>query len=402
MNQKIIGLIDGNNFFVSCEVLMNPALKSKPVCVLSNNDGCVISRSYEAKKLGVPMGIPYFMAKKNFYGVTYLSANFTLYHELSERMINQLRHYSDIVDVYSIDEAFIDLTGADKILKADYKQIAQNIKTDIETNVGVSVSVGISHSKTLAKIASHKAKALNGTYFIQKHLIQEELQNLPLEEIWGIGKNIARNLRKYGIFYADEILLKEDIFYRELFGKKGMELKYELMGNSVIPLVREPEKPKSLQRTRAFPIFSDNKDYIRTELHFHLHNVCKKLREHNLETDHIAVMLKTKDFKTFYLDKKLDFSTSSEIALMKETENLFNQMFQENIIYRSSGIFAGHLQNTKQNQLALFSNKKQEKGKQISAVLDKLENKYGKGTISTGCLGIKKIMENHKRIANLH
>ncbi len=400
MKQKVIALIDGNNFFAGCEILMNPALRGKPVCVLSNNDGCVIARSNEAKKLGIKMGIPYFMAKRDFSGVVYLSANFALYHELSQRMMTFLYKYSDKVDIYSIDEAFIDLTGVDKVFGTDFKQLAYKIKQDIEKSIGLSVSVGIANSKILAKIANHKAKSRKGAYVIERHLIKEELANLPVDEIWGVGKNIAKSLRKYGIFYADEILLKDDDFYKTNYGKKGLELKYELMGNSVIPLTGIQESPKSIQRSRAFPQFSSDKDYIKAELSYHLHNICKKLREKNLEAKHIAVMLRTKDFRVFFKEEQLTFSSNSEIFLTESINNLFNSVYKKGIVYRSSGIWAWDLYNQNTKQLSFFNTFDNKKSIKISEILDKVENKYGSGAIFLGSMGIKNISENHKRIMN--
>ena len=397
MKQKIIALVDGNNFFASCEVLMNPSLKGKPVCVLSNNDGCVIARSYEAKKLGVKMGMPYFMAKKTFTGVNYLSADFSLYHELSQRMMKLISSYSDKVDIYSIDEAFLDITGLDKVLKLSFKEIAIKIKQDIESHIGVSVSVGIANSKVLAKLATHKAKNKNGIYVIDQNNIKNELQNIPVEEVWGVGKNIARSLRKYGIFYADEILLKDDNFYKVNYGKKGLELKYELMGISVIPLTGIEEKPKSIQRTRAFPEFSRNKRYIITELEMHLHNICKKLRMNNQKTSLIYVMLRTKDFRVFVKDKKLDVATDSEFILKKTVIELFESVFNEEIVYRSSGIYAAELKDTEKVQLPLFEQISHKKGEEVSFVIDKIEGLYGRGSISLGYSGIKDIQEKHKR-----
>lgn len=397
MKNKVIALVDGNNFFVSCELLMNPSLIGKPVCVLSNNDGCVISRSYEAKKVGIKMGVPYFLAKKDFPNAVYLSANFSLYHELSQRMISKLGNYSDKIDVYSIDEAFIDITGLDKVLKLSYEEIAILIKKDIEENIGVSVSVGIASTKTLAKLATHKAKSKNGFYVINNENIKFELEDIPIEDIWGIGKNISRSLKAYGIFRALDILLKDDEFYKINYGKKGLELKYELMGNSVIPLSGIVEKPKSIQRTRAFPEFSNDEKYVIAELELHLHNVCRKLREYNLQTDSVFVMLRTKDFRVFVLEEKLDFITDSEILLMPVVKRLFYQMYDFGIIYRSSGIYVSNLVDSAKNQLSLFQNEKKEKSEKISQLIDGLELKYGKGNISVGQMGIKNIMDKHKR-----
>lgn len=397
MKDKVIALVDGNNFFVSCELLMNPSLIGKSVCVLSNNDGCVISRSYEAKKLGIKMGQPYFLAKQDFPNAIYLSANFSIYHELSQRMFELLTNYSDKIDVYSIDEAFIDITGLDKVLKLSYEEIAKQIKADIETNIGVSVSVGIANSKTLAKLATHKAKSLSGTYVIHKNKIDEEIKDVQTSEIWGIGRNIERSLKSYGIFTANEIILKDDNFYKSIYGKKGLELKYELMGKSVIPLTGVSEKPKSVQRTRAFPNFSKDEKYIMAELELHLHSVCKKLRDYNLQTKVVCVMLRTKEFRVFVLEEQLDFATNSELLLTPIVKNLFKKMYDKEFIYRSSGVYACNLIEDEKLQLSFFTNKNKEKKENLSKIVDKIENKYGKGQISIGQTGIKSIMEKHKR-----
>lgn len=397
MKQKTIIHVDGNNFFASCEILMNPSLKSKPVCVLSNNDGCVIARSYEAKKLGVPMGIPYFISKNQFQGIVYLSADFSLYHEISSRMMKLLYRYSDKVDIYSIDEAFIDASGVDNVFGLSKDELAEKIKKDIETEIGISVSVGVAPTKMLAKLATHKAKKNKGYYVIEPDLIPYELQNIKTEDIWGIGKNTARSLRKYGIFYAHEILLKDDEFFKFNYGKKGLELKYELSGRSVIPLTGIAEKPKSIQRTRAFPEFSSDKDYIKTEIMMHLHNVCKKLRENNLMTSSIAVMLRTKDFHISYLDEKLECMTNSEIQLTQVALKLFEKMYIKGITYRSSGVLAFSLSDTQKTQLGLFTNEKLEKSQKLADLIDKVEGKYGKGVLLSGDAGIKSVQKKHQR-----
>ncbi len=397
MNDKKIILVDGNNFFASCEQMINPSLKGKAVCVLSNNDGCVIARSNEAKKMGIKMGMPYFMAKKSFPEAVYLSSNFSLYHEISTRMMTLLSKYSDKVDIYSIDEAFLDITGSDKIFKIDYKTLTALIKNDIETHIGITVSIGLASTKILAKLANHKAKKGIGIYEIQNNLILNELENIEVEEIWGIGRNLARSLRKYGIFYAHEILLKDDNFYKTLFGKKGLELKYELSGRSVIPLNGVMEKPKSIQKTRAFPEFSKDKEYIKTELSIHLHNVCKKLRAYNLEADSLCVMLRTKDFRVYYREINLETPTNSEFNLMSKVLNLFNTMYKENVIYRSSGVLVFGLQDSNTVQLSLLTDRLQNKNQKISLLMDKIENKYGKGAISIGKTGIKNEITKHIR-----
>lgn len=397
MRTRKIILVDGNNFFVSCEQMMNPMLKNRPVCVLSNNDGCVIARSNEAKKMGITMGMPFFMAKKNFPKAVYLSANFTLYHEISDRMMRLLQKYSDKIDIYSIDEAFLDVTGIEKVFNLTYRELILLIKSDIESHIGVNVSVGLASSKILAKLANHKAKQGIGIYIIEDSLIRNELENIPVEEIWGVGRNIARTLRRYGIFYADEILLKDDDFYKYTLGKKGLELKYELSGKSVIPVTGIAEKPKSIQKTRAFPEFSKDRAYIKTEISMHLHNVCKKLRAYNLETTNISVMLRTKDFRISYKEEKLDIPTNSEMQLAGKVYSLFESIYKDGIIYRSSGVLAFALRDTQKKQLTLFEKENESKLKKTAHIIDKLENKYGQGIIAVGQTGIKDIVKAHTR-----
>ena len=189
--RSIIALVDCDSFFVSVEQALNPELKNKPVCVLSNNDGCVVARSKEAKQLGITMGMPYFMAKREFKNCYYLSGDHEKYEEFSKKIMTILRDISPDVEVYSIDEAFVNLTGLKKLYKRNYVKIALMIKERIKNEVDIPVSIGLSTSKTLAKLASDKAKKTDGLYIIGSRKIEKELKNTKIEEIWGIGKNIA-------------------------------------------------------------------------------------------------------------------------------------------------------------------------------------------------------------------
>lgn len=402
MNKNKIILVDGNNFFASCEQIFDPLLRNKPLCILSNNDGCVIARSNEAKNLGIKMGMPYFIAKKTFPEAIYKSSNFTLYHEISQRMMQLLSKYSDLLDIYSIDEAFLDITGMDRVFKKSYPDLIKEIKKDIETHIGLSISIGLAPSVILAKTANHKAKKGSGLYIINKENIINELNELPIEEVWSVGKNIARKLRSYGIFYAPDVLKRENDFFKKLMGKKGLELKYELAGYSVIPVTGIIQKPKSIQRTRAFPEFSSDKEYIKTEIMIHLHHVCKKLRDNNLEAGTISVMLRTKDFKVVYFGDSIITPSNTELQLTEKVNSLFNTIYKEGVIYRSSGVWAGHLTDIEKQQLSLFQTNDDKKSAKISAVIDKIEDKFGKGTLAVGKTGIKNIMENHKYKSHLN
>ncbi len=382
-----IALVDCNNFFVSCEQLMNPALRNRAVCVLSNNDGCIIARSKEAKQMGIPMGYPLFKAKKEFKNVIYISRNFGLYHDISKRIILKLMSYTPEVEQYSIDEAFLDLTGLKKLYRCSYEEIIAKIKTEIEAEIGVPVSIGLAPTKTLAKLACEKAKKdknLNGLCRIYRHDIDEILKRTQIEDIWGIGKNSAALFHKYGIYKCSEIVKQNDFWLKKIWGKRGLELKMELAGESANPVQSKIELPKSIQKTSAFSHFTQDKDYIKGSLHYHSHQVCSKLRKLGLQTEIIFVMLRTKDFRVYTEKIVLPEPTDSEFLVNQYADKLLDKLYDKNIIYRSSGIYADKLSEKASSQLFLFEDEKTKKAKKIAQVWDNIEKKYGRNSFQIG------------------
>ena len=382
-----IALVDCNNFFVSCEQLMNPALRNRAVCVLSNNDGCIIARSKEAKQMGIPMGYPLFKAKKEFKNVIYISRNFGLYHDISKRIILKLMSYTPEVEQYSIDEAFLDLTGLKKLYRCSYEEIIAKIKTEIEAEIGVPVSIGLAPTKTLAKLACEKAKKdknLNGLCRIYRQDIDEILKRTQIEDIWGIGKNSAALFHKYGIYKCSEIVKQNDFWLKKIWGKRGLELKMELAGESANPVQSKIELPKSIQKTSAFSHFTQDKDYIKGSLHYHSHQVCSKLRKLGLQTEIIFVMLRTKDFRVYTEKIVLPEPTDSEFLVNQYADKLLDKLYDKNIIYRSSGIYADKLSEKASSQLFLFEDEKTKKAKKIAQVWDNIEKKYGRNSFQIG------------------
>src|ERR1035437_4986999 len=248
---SIIALVDCDSFFVSCEQLMNPILRNKPVVVMSNNDGCVIARSKEAKTVGVKMGMPVFQAKKLFPNVHYISGNLTLYGEISKRVMLTLKDFSPVVEIYSIDEAFLDFAGLEKLYKKSYFEIALDIRNEIADKVGVPVSIGISPTKVLSKLASERAKKQSGVYEIKIEDISNELKTTELIDIWGIGRNTAELLNKHRIYNAYQLTIQENNWIDKILGKKGLEIKQELVGNSIYPVLDNETLPKSIQKTSS-------------------------------------------------------------------------------------------------------------------------------------------------------
>jgi len=380
---KEIALIDCDSFFVSCEQLVNPSLLNKPVCVMSNNDGCVVARSREAKQLGIKMGMPVFLAKKEYPNAIYLSGNMALYGEISARVMTRLKEFSPLVEVYSVDEAFLDLTGLRRLYRKPYLEVAREIRGKIKDEVGIPVSIGISQSKTLAKLATERAKKGEGFYRIGFREISDELKHTPLIDIWGIGSNTSAFLNKYGIRTAYELTLIEDSRIKKLLGKKGLELKYELMGQCIYPVTDEYVPPKSIQKTSSFAKFTSDENYIKKSLYYHTHRACTKLRKLGLKAKVAGVMLRTKDFKV-YVEKAVLFQpTDWEFDIIKAVNFVFERIYNQNVIYRSSGIYLEDL--TKESQMSLFSSVPElEKNKKLSQAWDRLENKYGRGVIITG------------------
>jgi len=378
-----IALVDCDSFFVSCEQLINPSLLNKPVCVMSNNDGCVIARSKEAKAIGIRMGMPVFMAKKEFPDAIYLSGSMALYGEISDRIMQTLKEYSPLIEIYSIDEAFVDLTGLRKMYRKPFVEIAHDIRNGVNEKVGIPVSIGVSSTKVLAKLASDKAKKNGGVYKIGIREITDELKKTDVSEVWGIGKNTSALLYKYGIKTAYQFTLVEEAKISKLLGKKGVEYRKELSGESVYPVTDKYKAPQSIQKTSSFAKFTSDESYIINSLNYHAHRACRKLRSLRLKTKTVGVMLRTKDFKVYYLKSLLLQPTDFEFDIYEAIKIIFAEIFSPNVIYRSSGVILEDL--AEQTQLSLFSSAlKNEKAQNLTSAWDTLENKYGRGIIFTG------------------
>lgn len=380
-----IALVDCDSFFASCEQLIKPSLQNKPVCVLSNNDGCVVARSKEAKLLGVKMGMPAFQARKLFPQAIYLSGNLALYGEISDRVMDVLKDFSPLVEIYSIDEAFIDLTGLRKLYRKSYLDIASDIKHTVKDKVGVPVSVGVSLSKTLAKLATERAKKSDGFYKIGFREINNELKRTATAEIWGIGNNTEALLNKYGILTAHDFINQSDGWLKKVLGKKGLELKLELTGESIYPVLEKSPLPKSVQKTSSFAKFTSDKEYIKNSVHYHTHRACRKLRKLGLNAGVVCVMLRTKDFKVFYAKNALIYPSNWEFDISAAADEIFDTLFIPDIIYRSSGVTVENLSKSSDYQLSIFNPADNIiKKENIAFVWDKIDAKYGSNTIFSG------------------
>lgn len=384
--QKVIALVDCDSFFVSCEQKKNPDLKGKAVCVLSNNDGCIISRSRQAKKMGIKMGEPYFMAKKEYPKAIYLSADHDYYQKTSAEVMSILKNFSPYAQIYSIDEAFVDLTGLTRLYKRNYYKLAKYLRQLILEKTDIPVSIGLSSTKTLAKLASDKAKNhSDGIYLIGKRKIRKELKNTKIEEIWGIGRRLTKKMKQYGVLTAEELIQKSDKWLDSTIGIHGIEMRHELSGKMVSEVTNTEKTPKSIQNTRAFGIFTTDFNYIKNELNKHIHTSCRKLRQYDTKCSQIGVMLKTKDFRVSYIKQELCTPTDFELEISNIAIELLQQIYKPDILYRSTGIVLEKIGEQGLEQLSLYSDKTAESKKQnLTKCFDRLEAKFGKNIVQTG------------------
>ena len=384
--QKYIALIDCDSFFVSCERKQNPRLNGKPVCVVSGDRGCVIARSLEAKALGIPMGQPLFMAKKEFPKAIYINANHYLYAEISNQVMGVLKELSPCVEIYSIDEAFVDLTGLAKLYKKNYYELAIYIRDLIAQRVGVPVSVGVSRSKALAKLASDKSKTTEKhVCIVGKCGIKNLLKASEIGEVWGIGRRLEPKLRGHGIYTAYDYVQKPDIWLKSRFGKNGLELKYELLGNLINKVSPDVKPPKSIMDTKSFPEFSSDLVYIKNELMVHIHSACRKLRRADCKCKTAGVILKTKDFRTYFEKVELHSATNFEFEISQSVMPLLELLYDSNTLYRSVGVLLENFNPCDNEQIKLFeNNERKEKNEKLAKSLDKLESKFGRNVVRTG------------------
>lgn len=385
MRQHIIALVDCDCFYVSCERKDNPDLQGKPVCAITttSNKGIVLSRSKEAKALGIKMGAPMFQIKDKYPTCHYIPARHHRYNEISKQVMDTIKTFSPDVEVTSVDEAYIDLTSLDKVYHSTYTDIIKKIRQTIWDKVGIPVSIGLSCSKTLAKLASDKAKTNNGIFVIRPDKILDIIGDMPIDDVCGIGRKNSEHMKFSGIFTIREFIEKENGWIRQAFGINGLNLKSELTGIATSLVNSEQTAPQSIQITRSFEDFTQNLEYLEHELNGHVHEACQKLRRWNGFCSEIEVMLRTKDFKYLAIETKLANPTNSDQEVREVASRLLKSLYKPNLIYRSTGVTLKNLAYGNQLQQSLFEETKPHDDK-LSHLVDELEAKYGRGIIKAG------------------
>ncbi len=383
MMKHYIALADCDCFFVSAERAFNPRLGGRAVAVLSNNDGCVISRSREAKALGLKMGEPYFMAKKRLPQVLYVRANHDLYRSISAKVMAKFKSFTPDVEVCSVDEAYLDLTGTKLLYRQNYIKTAQMIRQAVWDELHIPVSIGLSTTKTLAKLASDKAKNAGGVFAIGSAERNKILAQTLIADVSGVGRKLLLKMREECIFTALDFVMRPDYWVKARFGTHGADLKAELSGIPLFKVEPDDKAPLSIQQTSALREFSSDIAVLKTDLCRHIHTACRKARSEGAKAAAIEVMLRTKDFKVVTARAKLDFASNQETEITPPALRLLTQLFTPAVVWRSTGITLTGLVYGEREQLDLFQLAKKSDDR-LGSILDELEEKFGKNIVHLG------------------
>ena len=376
--------LDGDAFFTSCEEAIHPELKGKAL-ITGGERGIVACASYPAKKMGIKRGVPLHEARKICPSLIILPSDYETYSLFSRRMFDIMRRFTPDVEEYSIDEAFADITGMRRVLHSSYEEIALKMKKEIERDLGITVSVGLSITKVLAKVASKHLKPA-GMTVIKGRDIAQYLCDLPVEKVWGIGPATTNYLAKMGIHYALEFAQLPEKTVLKKFTKPTVEIWQELRGASVYPVTMEEKSSyASISKTKTFAPPTSNAEYLFAHLMRNMESACIKARRYSLAPNKIVVFLKKNDFHTVGSEAKLSRPCAFPLEFSGIIHDLFDSCYCPKDIYRATGVVLLNLETDTNIQYSLFDNPLQaEKIRGLYNVADELGQKFGKHTLHLG------------------
>ncbi len=389
-------LVDCNNFYASCERVFNPRLIGKPVAILSNNDGCVIARSEEVKRLGIPMGAPAHKYKALFakHGVVVMSSNYALYGDMSTRVMETLRPHAPAMEVYSIDEAFLTLEDWQGV------EFARELRTRVRQWTGIPVSIGIGPTKTLAKLANRLAKKVpefNGVLNLDMvGDIDETLAQVPCEDIWGIGKRLALRLAAGGLRTARDLKHAEPAWVRKTLGVVGERILRELQGVSCLDLDEVPAQKKGIASARSFGKPVEKLDELEEALSTYTARVGEKLRGSRLLASHIHVFVTTNPFALH----QSQYQAGAQVRLLRPSNHtpdliaaalkLLRAIYRSGHQYKKTGLFVTDLISETDLQPDMFETSAgSSKRKALDSLVDSLNRKLGRNAVRYGSMGVK-------------
>ncbi|OQW66174.1 MAG: SOS mutagenesis and repair protein UmuC [Nitrospira sp. ST-bin5] len=394
----IFALVDCNNFYASCERVFNPRLEGTPIVVLSNNDGCVVARSNEAKALGIAMGVPEFQIRPllRAHQVQVFSSNYTLYGDMSQRVMETLEQFCPDLEVYSIDEAFLSLSG---FTSRNFTEYGRTIRTTVKRWTGLPVSVGIAETKTLAKIANRVAKRTPDTNGVFDLLACPDrdalLGRVPVEDVWGIGRNLTRLLNQQGIMTALQLREVDDQWIRKHLGIVGLRLVMELQGVSCLDLEECPAPKQSLTCSRAFGQLISTLADMEEAVSSYTSRVAEKLRRERLAATVLTVCLTTNEFKegpqySNALTLKLPVATDATSDLVRSARQGIRTIYREGYRYKKAGVILTGLVSASHTQADLFDSQDRGKSMRLMSALDAINNRWGADTLHYASSGLSK------------
>jgi len=392
----VFALVDCNNFYVSCERVFNPKLMDRPVIVLSNNDGCAVARSNEAKALGIGMGHPFFKIRSIVEGndVRVFSSNYPLYGDMSNRVMQTLAQFTPAMEIYSIDEAFIDLTAFSFTKLVKY---ARDIQRKVKRNTGIPVSIGIGPTKTLAKIASRiskKSAKANGVVDLTPNKHRDlALRMTAIEDVWGIGRRLAPFFKYRGIITALDFKTATPSMIQRKMGINGIRMQKELSGESCYPLEAGPTRRKSVTVSRSFKTPATTLDELSQAVSLYISRGAEKLRCQDSFAEALTVYVMTNRFKTeshYYKSETAVLPTASNNTpeLIRLGKELLKQIFKSGKYYTKAGILFSNLTRAGQVQQDLFDTTDRVRSQKLMNALDKINTRMGSHSVRYAAMGL--------------
>lgn len=400
--QRDIALVDMNNCYVSCERVFNPKLRNRPVIVLSNNDGCAVARSNEAKALGVKMGQPMFELKElaKQHGIIALSSNYALYADMSNRFMSILRRFSPDQEIYSIDESFLDLTS---FKSRDITKIGHEMRSTVLQCIGLPVSVGIASTKTLAKLANHCAKkrpefeGVCNFNNMDTQLLDTLMMQIEVGEVWGVGRKLTEKLKQFGIMTVSDLRRANPAQMRRHFSVMMEKTIRELNGTVCIELEEAPAPKQQIVSSRSFgePVFTLNE--LAQSVSLYVSRAAEKLRRQNSFTGSLTVFINTSRF----IDPRLQYANSITIPISNHTDSTtrltgiallaLKKIYEHGYKYAKAGVMLGEIVPSAGSQIDMFSKIIADtKSDKLMEVLDEVNRKMGKGALRVASESLSK------------
>lgn len=403
-------LVDCNNFYASCERVFDPRLKSRPIVVLSNNDGIIVARSNEAKALKIGMGDPLFKVQDivDKHNVAVFSSNYSLYGDMSHRVMTTLEQFSPNVEIYSIDEAFIQLDGFSRM---DLTNYCRKIRKIVKTWTGIPVSIGVAETKTLAKIANRRAKKMPTSggviNLINNPDTDEYLKATDVSDVWGVGRQYSKKLYARNIKTAYDLKNASDKWIKKNMTIMGLRTVYELRGTSCIELESSPSPKKSIVSSRSFGRKVKDIDDIKEAVALFVSRAAEKMRRQKSAARLLTVFLRTNPYKDTpqYHNGvlvQLPVPTDSTSELIEWAMKGTDQIYRTGYIYQKVGVMLSEFHHVDHTQMSMFETADRQKMAKITSMIDKINRNMGSGTINYAATGVRRSWNMKRELKSPH